>query len=248
MQAQKLIYDGSFEGLLTAIFVVYEERIPNAEIVEERFYEPDIFAEKNHIYTDETKAARVWDKLKQFPQFSATVYRSFLTELREKESYILKAIQYVLKTKNAKDYGEPAVLKLAQWTKQIGREKHRMEAFVRFKRTKDDLYIALVAPDFNVLPLIAKHFKNRYADQQFVIVDHKRNYGIYYDLKSITFVTLDFDANNLKDGLHEEEQYYDEMWQDYFISTGIKSRINKKLHQQHVPKRYWKYLNEKNPL
>ena len=66
MQAQKLIYDGSFEGLLTAIFVVYEERIPNAEIVEERFYEPDFFAEKNHIYTDETKAARVWDKLKQF--------------------------------------------------------------------------------------------------------------------------------------------------------------------------------------
>ena len=112
----------------------------------------------------------------------------------------------------------------------------------------DEIYAAIIEPDFNVLPLIAKHFKNRYADQQFVIYDRSRSYGIFYDLNTVQFIELDLDDAVLKEALHDEEMHYDEMWQDYFISTGIKSRINKKLHLRHVPKRYWKYLNEKNPL
>ena len=37
------------------------------------------------------------------------------------------------------------------------------------------------------------------------------------------------------------------MWKDYFDSTNIKERKNMKLHIRHVPKRYWKYLSEKQP-
>nr|WP_268083442.1 DUF4130 domain-containing protein [Acinetobacter baumannii] len=33
---------------------------------------------------------------------------------------------------------------MAQWTKKVGREKHRMEAFIRFKKTKDELFLSLV--------------------------------------------------------------------------------------------------------
>ena len=89
--------------------------------------------------------------------------------------------------------------------------------------------VALIEPDFNVLPLIAKHFKSRYADQQFLIFDQKRSYGIFYDLERVEFVTLDFDDQQLKEALHQEEKHYDKMWQDYFVSTGIKNRINKNM-------------------
>ena len=248
MKTHTLKYDSTFEGLLTAVFTVYEERLSSVLIVEERFFEANFFSEVNEVFTDESKASRVWEGLKEFQQFRTSVYRSFLSELPDKEVYILDAIRYVLKTRNDKDYGQPSVLKLAQLTKQIVREKHRMEAFVRFKRTKDDVYVAIIEPDFNVLPLIARHFKNRYADQQFVIYERKRNYGIFYDLNTVELIELDFDDAVLKEALHDEEMHYDKMWQDYFISTGIKSRINKKLHLRHVPKRYWKYLNEQNPL
>ena len=248
MKTHTLKYDSTFEGLLTAVFTVYEERLSSVLIVEERFFEANFFSEVNEVFTDESKASRVWEGLKEFQQFRTSVYRSFLSELPDKEVYILDAIRYVLKTRNDKDYGQPSVLKLAQLTKQIVREKHRMEAFVRFKRTKDDVYVAIIEPDFNVLPLIARHFKNRYADQQFVIYERKRNYGIFYDLNTVELIELDFDDAVLKEALHDEEMHYDKMWQDYFISTGIKRRINKKLHLRHVPKRYWKYLNEKNPL
>lgn len=249
MKKQTLIYDGSFEGLLTAIFQVYEERLKEVIIVDEVHYEPDFFSEAVTVYTDEGKANRVWDRLKDYKNLSQLIYWSFLSEFDERERYILEALQYVLKTQNENDYGHPAVLMLSQLTKKVGREKHRMEAFVRFKRTKEDLYVSIISPDFNVLPLIAKHFKNRYADQQFVIYDTKRGYGLFYNLDSIAFIELDFNSKeNLENAMHEEETNYDLLWQNYFSSTNIKSRINMRLHKQHVPKRYWKYLNEKNPL
>lgn len=34
------------------------------------------------------------------------------------------------------DYGHADVLAVSKWAKQVGREKHRMEAFVRFKSVK----------------------------------------------------------------------------------------------------------------
>ncbi|KAA9213958.1 DUF4130 domain-containing protein, partial [Acinetobacter baumannii] len=34
-------------------------------------------------------------------------------------------------------------------------------------------------------------------------------------------------------------------WKDYFNSVNISARKNIKLHIQYVPKRYWRYMNEK---
>ncbi|MBA82566.1 MULTISPECIES: TIGR03915 family putative DNA repair protein [unclassified Leeuwenhoekiella] len=244
----RLVYDETFEGLLTALFQVYDERLQQVAIVPVSAFQPDFFAEDIKVFTDASKADRVWQGLKPFSHLQQLIYRSYLREASGAENKILEAVRYVLKTKNEKDYGHPAVLQLADWTKEVGREKHRMEAFVRFKRAKDNTYLAVIEPDFNVLPLIAKHFKNRYADQVFMIYDLKRDYGIYYDLKKVDFVNLEaVNLKNLNAITHEEEIFYDQMWQDYFKSTGIKSRINKKLHLRHVPRRYWKYLNEKNP-
>ncbi|MGB1209996.1 MAG: DUF4130 domain-containing protein, partial [Lacinutrix venerupis] len=46
----------------------------------------------------------------------------------------------------------------------------------------------------------------------------------------------------------DSELEFQQLWKDYFKSTNIKSRKNMKLHIQHVPKRYWKYLSEKSPI
>jgi probable DNA metabolism protein len=46
----------------------------------------------------------------------------------------------------------------------------------------------------------------------------------------------------------EKEELYQHLWQQYFKSVNIVSRKNTKLHIQHMPKRYWKYLTEKQAL
>ena len=111
------------------------------------------------------------------------------------------------------------------------------------------MYFAKIEPDFNVLPLIRKHFKERYADQKWMIFDLKRHYGIFYDLKEVHFFTPDSSQlqnfRNSEQFHHEEEKKYQTLWQRYFVKTGIPERKNMKLNIQWVPKRYWKYLTEK---
>lgn len=45
------------------------------------------------------------------------------------------------------------------------------------------------------MPLIEKHFKNRFADQRWLIYDNNRKYGIYYDLNEVETIQLLFDEN-----------------------------------------------------
>ena len=151
-----------------------------------------------------------------------------------------------------KNFGNTAVLKIAKLTKSVGREKHRMEAFIRFELLKDGIYFAKIDPDFDVLTLIISHFKNRYQDQKWLIYDLQRKYGVYYDLETITTITLDLDVNlktnNNNNILDNNEIDYQKLWSEYFDHTNIKERKNIKLHVQHVPKRYWKYLTEKRMI
>jgi len=247
MQHQ-LLYDGSFDGFLTAVFMVYEERLEPVSLTPEDYFQAGFFSEGVTVITDATKANRVWKGLGKYKKFRSDIYWSFLSEIEGNELVLLQAVQYVLATARDTDYGHPQMLRTAQVRKMVGREKHRMEAFIRFQRTKDEIYYAHVEPDFNVLPLIATHFKNRYADQEWIIYDLKRSYGLYYDLHTVMPMQMDFTENILnKDKFTENEADYSALWRNYFKSTTIKSRINLKLHTQHVPKRYWKYLNEKLP-
>ena len=77
--------------------------------------------------------------------------------------------------------------------------------------------------------------------------------SINYDLKKVEIVTMDL-KELLTNSIHKSEtltaaEYnFQDLWNNYFKSTNIKSRINLKLHQQHVPKRYWKYLSEKREV
>ena len=80
-------------------------------------------------------------------------------------------------------------------------------------------------------------------------------YGLYYDLHEIHEVSLEANQidRNIENGasqnfqleLDEQEELYDQLWKDYFNSINIKERQNVKLHVQYLPKRYWRYLNEK---
>jgi probable DNA metabolism protein len=122
-----------------------------------------------------------------------------------------------------------------QTAKKVRREKHRMEAFIRFQLTKDNLYYAICQPDFNVLPLIEKHFRTRYADQRWLIYDALRKYGIYYDLEKVERVEINFnedtsnghDISNIYD---DNEELYQTLWQQYFKSVNIVARKNTRLH------------------
>lgn len=254
-----LVYDGSFTGLLTAIFDVYERKLTDVSIVRENLYQPNLYAAVKIVTRDAQKATRVWQGLqkKLTPETSGHFYKSFLSEVRDVEDTLLAFTRYILSapTGAERNFAHRAVLEVMQLSKKVHREKHRMEAFVRFQQTTDGLYVATVEPDFNVLPLIAGHFKDRYADQSWLIYDDKRSYGIFHDMKGgcVTEVTTDAsvsatpteDPGAASITVHDHEAAYQTLWKTYFQTMSIDVRKNKKLHLRHVPTRYWRYLTEK---
>lgn len=253
---QAVVYDGNFEGFLCAVFDVYEYKLKDVNIVIEDRHQPSMFSSPHKVHYNSRHSERVWKGLqnKLSPGALEQVYRTFLSELEGIENVLLRYIQYAFSSKSSmeQDYGNPDVLMVVQTAKKVWREKHRMEAFVRFQKTADDLYYAVIEPDFNVLPLLEKHFKTRYADQQWMIYDAKRKYGLHYDLNGVSNVQITFAENNShvrSASIYDEsEEIYQRLWQQYFKSVNIAARKNTKLHIQHMPKRYWKYLTEKTAL
>ena len=250
-----LLYDSTFEGLMTAVFEVFEYKYDVVEIVAQQNYsQENFFAETHEVITDFTKSDRVLKKLEENlgKQGISQLMMVYFSERKDLERLILSAVWHSIKhpKKNIlQDFGNDDILEISKICRSVSRERHRMLAFVRFELLQDEVYFAKIEPDFNVLPLIRKHFKERYADQKWMIFDLKRHYGIFYDLKEVHFFTPDSSQlqnfRNSEQFHHEEEKKYQTLWQRYFVKTGIPERKNMKLHIQWVPKRYWKYLTEK---
>ena len=251
-----LIYDGSFNGFLTAVFIAFDEKITVSDIQKNTKVQRGLFSESETVFTQMDKAKRVWNGIRgKSSSAIKDIYFAFLSETKDIEHLLYRYIRKLFSTMTSAhtNYTDALVLKISQLAKSVGREKHRMEAFVRFQLTKDEIFFANIEPDFDVLPLISKHFRNRYADQQWIIYDVKRSYGLYYNLETVEIIALDLEnvhSNSIRrsDTFLDTEYEYQDLWNNYFKSTNIKSRINKKLHQQHVPKRYWKYLSEKKAV
>jgi probable DNA metabolism protein len=215
--------------------------------------ESALFEDVIKITTDEKRAARVLKGLRG--RLSAIgihrLYSAHMAEIPEGDQALLGYIRHVFDTPYniEEDYGNKYVMRVSEMVRMIRREKHRMEAFVRFQQLKDGVFYAAVEPDFNVLPLLIKHFKSRYADQKWIIYDIKRKYGLYYDLHDTQFITLDFSPEHhpgkVLAAFNDEEEIYQLLWKNYFNSVNIASRKNTKLHLRHIPKRYWKHLTEK---
>tara|TARA_B100001057_G_scaffold466649_1_gene523990 strand:- start:61 stop:828 length:768 start_codon:yes stop_codon:yes gene_type:complete len=252
------LYDHSFEGFLTVLFEVFEYRWNYCEIQKQAESHQNLFDEHKTIITQPEKSQRVWKGLEKVGSKKAQrlTYRVFLSELKGVENLLLQFVQKLFETQgevvqNPADVTFREILKI---DKMIGREKHRMDAFIRFRETKDHIYFATISPDFNVLPLNIPHFRKRYADQKWMIYDVKRNYGFFYNLYTVEEVVLEtiseMNVNTSFDCLYfsEEEKWFQELWKTYFQHTNISERKNSQLHIKHVPKRYWKYLIEKNVI
>jgi probable DNA metabolism protein len=143
------------------------------------------------------------------------------------------------------------VLRVNEIARKVNGEAEKIRQFVRFQKTKDEIFFALISSKYNVLSLVAPHFRSRYPDQCWIIYDTVRNFGLYYDthsLQEVTFSPEDLKSFKLKklenEKLSETEIYYQNLWKEYFETIAIKERFNPKLQRQHMPKRFWKYLTE----
>lgn len=248
-------FDNTFEGLLTAVFDAFNRKQFPDKLITENENIP-LFTEVFSVITDTSKSERVLSGLHKKISKSA-IHMLFTCFLAENTEVSTRIFNYIRKafgaTKSIElNFADPDVLELSKIYKKVQREAEKMRQFIRFQKTGDDIFFAVFEPIYNVLPISAEFFEDRFADQQWIIYDVKRHYGLYYNLEKTEIVTFENLNVSLADGklspelLNEKEADFQQLWKLYFKSAAIKERINPKLQRQHMPRRFWKYLTEKN--
>jgi probable DNA metabolism protein len=248
------IYDNTFEGLLTCVFEAFSRREFPQKIVREDTVIP-LFTESFRVITDGDRSKRVLDALgrKISPSALRMLFIDFLSEIDGIEIVIFRYMQKAVTAEKSieTNFADADVLELSKVYRKVVREEERVRQFVRFQKTADNIYFAIIEPVYNVLLLTSGFFKTRYADQQWIIYDTKRKYGLFYDLNTVETVSFDTPDIALTSGnispekLDEAELDFRKLWKDYLNAITVRERINLKLQRQYMPVRFWKYLTEK---
>lgn len=241
------IYDGSFNGLLTAIYdIYYSKKIPQ-QIIPHGMSHLKLFVDQHEIITDETKATKVYDAIysKISPEALKNTYYAYLSEHPENGMWIYEYLHlgWGLGAKIDLKLTDERVHRIHKLGHKVKTERHRMLGLVRFQLFKYNIYYAAIEPDHNIVELIAPHFARRMADQNWIIHDLKRNLAAVYNQKE--WFSTNFTLKH-KLELEQEEQYYQKLWKQYYDSIAIPNRLNPKLQKNFMPQRYWKHLVEKS--
>ena len=255
-------FDNTLDGLLTAVFEAFA-LLEQPEMLLSEGDPVPLFCDRLYaVPTDTEKAGRVWKGLeKRLPKNVVKMLAvSFLSEMHELYNplfqYICKVFRQPEGTEGIeRNFADPDVLAVTNIARKVLHEGQRMKQFIRFQKAKDGTYLAVSSPDHNVLPLITDHFADRFNDQPWLIYDAKRHYGFYYDGNSapvhITFadessVTFNLANGQLDDNvLSDDDHLMQDLGRTYFKAICIRERMNPRKQLQDMPRRYWKYLTEK---
>ena len=240
----RYIYDGSFDGFLSAIYDCYYNKTPD-NIESENNYDIDMLYEDKLIETDIIKSNKVSEAISNKISKDALIhiYQAFLSETAGIEFKLFKYIQLGFRIgKKINDFlTDETVNEVEKYSRKVGLEAHRFLGFVRFQEFKGGILYAAIEPTYNILELIGNHFKARLSNERWIIHDVTRKIGIVYENNE--WILQDIKFEKLES--HErEELFYQNLWKVFHKSVAIKERTNEKLQMQFMPKKYWNNLIE----
>lgn len=138
------------------------------------------------------------------------------------------------------DRGDARVAKLNAMAKEVGRDKHKMTAFVRFREIGEPdaprrRFAAWFEPSHFVTEPTAPFFAKRFGDMDWTIFTPDLT-AHFEDGK------LRFGPGAPKPPLAEDDT--ETLWRTYFRSIFNPARVKLKAMQAEMPKKYWKNLPE----
>ncbi len=250
-------YDGTIDGLFTVVFRAFQSRSAPREILSLRLGTQIPIGDITAVESCPEEAGRVRRGIieRSDERNLRLLQVAHLSESKQTDMLLWKYLKKLF----AMPYGEyyrnmldEDVYDLVQTARRVKKEVHRFHGFVRFQRTRDNMYVAAIDPDNDIVRLLAPHFKSRFPDRHWLIYDVRRKCGVFFDTQSVREVELEGNAFELDTGYIGQkaraldEDYYRKLWQTYYDSVNIQERKNSRQMRSFMPGRYWKYLPEKS--
>ncbi|MDP4025645.1 UdgX family uracil-DNA binding protein [Methylobacterium sp. NEAU 140] len=138
---------------------------------------------------------------------------------------------------------DPLVHRLHRLSKAIGRDLHKMHAFLRFRRVAvegeaegTERYVAWFEPDHHILEAAAPFFVRRFASMRWSILTPDGS--AHWDGAALTFGPPGARAD-LPEG-----DGFEAGWRTYYETTFNPARVNPAAMRAEMPKKYWRNLPE----
>lgn len=228
-------YDGTFEGFLCCVFESYvHKEFPIAFSGDEECWS---LYEVRYVVTVREHAQRVYQSILRRSKAAADVVRrGFLTCLPEKESHLYAVIRKLYDEGPAflRNTADPVYYPVAKALRHMGGELEKLRGFVRFSDYSGVLG-AEIEPKNRVLPLLRRHFCDRYANEAFFIYDRTHRELLVYAKNHSRILPMD----SLQLALPgDEEVAFRRLWKRFYETIAIKERYNPRCQNTFMPKRY----------
>ena len=241
------VYDGTFDGFLCCVHEYYYSSFNPVDIICEDDLDSS-FYQFVTIQTDRYKADKVRNAICE--KISKYTLR-FLQECllcygKEKEYHMLWFVIKGFKKGAAihRLVGDANVDYLLKAHRHLEREKHLYLGICRFYKA-NDVYICVITPKNMVVPLLAHHFTERFANQNFMIYDATNKMALMYNKRQATIVK----AEHIELPQMDDEEYaMQKLWKLFYDTIAIKERYNPKCRMNFMPKRTWDLLPEMQDL
>ena len=242
------LHEATFEGLLSSIYDAYYSNIKPDRIYSKLVYEQNLIDEVIIIKRDNLKFEKVYNAIKNkiSKESLNKIYYVFLSEAKESSNLIYNYLRIGFKIGQEVELhkNNDIVLSIDKISKRVFYEKERFIGFVRFKDINNVLF-AVINPDFNLLPILGNHFRNRLPNEYFIIYDEKRDAALIYDKEDYYLTKLSKTKKYILMNTTDKNDY-ENLWRQYFKSVNIEERKNLKLQKRMMPKRYWHNIIEVN--
>ena len=236
------LVDGSEECFYTAVFDAYNDK--DCMITSERAVQLELGGNIVEVTADSDKAERVKNKLNKLDKGAL---RDITLLLRScdplKENTGFAYIKLIIEKGGAVRgmQANPTVLETDAICRKVTGEAHKLKGFLRFMENAEGVLYAPYSPDNDITDILAQHFAERFKNQKFVIHDLKRKIAALYDGCEIVMTSVE----SAEIYLSEYENYFENLWKQYYKSVNILSRPHEKQMKGYMPVRYWRFMPEK---
>lgn len=243
------------EDIFTAVYDAWASRLGHGNVeleIEAEEQQARLFSQYRHVERDREKAEKVarsvyrkisaeaWQGIYQTalsfePDRADAIYR-FLIEGFRIGPDVVNRLQ------------NPAVCRVFELSRKMGREAHYFVEFVRFTQWENGVLYAKVAPKCNVLPLVAPHFANRLSGETWVIYDEVWHKAAVHPVGPAWYLmdTLETGWDTMlcsRDSVGDGSGW-ENLWKTFVRHIAIEARINPKLQQNMMPLWYRKHMTE----
>ena len=139
-----------------------------------------------------------------------------------------------------RDLSDETLYPILRAVRHLNGEVHQYKGFVRFS----DLGGVLggeIEPKNRVLPLLRRHFCDRYRNERFFLYDRTHQEALFYAEGRSAVRPLEHFQMAPPD---EAEARYRLLWKRFYDTIAIRERENPRCRMTHMPKRYWGTMTE----